>query len=326
MWFHRLRLRPRVRATMPASEFEIIERYFTWPASERREIVLGVGDDAAELALGSDRLLLDVTQVQEGRDFAAGDDAASVAHRLLAAAAAKVSARGARPLAFTLALSLPDADEAWLQSFSQGLAGFARTHDIALIGGDTTRGPRSAVIHLHGTLAADQAPVPAADAGTGDLIYVSGVIGDAALAVLHSTGELQLARAEREAAEQAWRFPDICSDCGAAIVGVASSAVAVTTTLAEGLESLLETGHRGATIQVQRLPLGPALRNNLERAGGWNLAVHGPALGPLCFTVPVAAQAAFEQHNSRLDPPCTWIGMVERRTGIRWQLDDGSEL
>lgn len=310
---------------MAVSEFDIIERYFQW-ACARPEVIVGIGDDAAELAAESQRLLLDVSQIQEGREFAADQEPASAAHRLLAAASARLLARGATPLAFTLALSLPDADEAWLASFSQGLAGFARRQQLDLIGGDTTRGPRSAVIHLHGALAADRTPIPSRGAAPGDLIYLCGELGDGALAVLQAAGELQLVRADRERADRAWRFPDIRPECAGLGGGLASSATAITSTLAQDLQMLLDASGCGATLQVQQLPLGPALRNNLDRAGGWNIAMHGPALGALCFTVPASAQAEFEQRAARIEAPCAWVGMVDRNPGLRWQTDDGSAM
>ena len=312
---------------MALSEFEIIERFFTWPPAPGWEIVLGVGDDAAEITTAPrERLILDVSQIREGSDFDPEDDAASVGHRLLAAAAARLAARGAEPLVFTLALSLPAADHEWLGAFSRGLAELARRNDIALIGGDTTRGPRAAVMHLHGTVTGDTPPVPDRGAAPGDLIYVGGHFGDAALAVLHLTGELQLPLAERQAAYQALRFPSPSVPCAGVIAGLASSATEVSASLATDLEALLARSGCGASVQVERLPLGPALRNNLERAGGWSIAVHGPALGQLCFTVPAGAQEQFDHRNSRLEPPCTWIGVVERLRGLRCLMDDGSEV
>ncbi len=311
---------------MSASEFEIIERFFTWPATRQEEILLGVGDDAAEIKPAKDcRLLVDVGQIREGKDFQPQDDAASVGHRLLAAAMARVAARGALPLAFTLALSMPQADESWLTAFSGGLAALARRYDIALIGGDTTRGPRAAVLHLHGNVRTDTL-VTDNGAGVGDLIYVSGTFGDAALALLHLAGELQLPARERDAAFQALRFPEPPVASVTSIAGLASAAAAVDDGLSQSLERLLGESGCGATVQVQRLPLGTALQQNLQRAGGWSIPWNGPSPAQLCFTIPPAAQARFERRNAALSRPCTWIGLVERNSGLRAQLDDGSAV
>ncbi len=311
---------------MSASEFEIIERFFTWPATRKEEIVLGVGDDAAEIRPAKDcQLLVDVRQIREARDFQPQDDAASVGHRLLAAAVARVAARGALPVAFTLALSMPDADESWLAAFSTGLAALARRYDIALIGGDTTRGPRAAVLHLHANVRTGTL-IAADGAGVGDLIYVGGTFGDAALALLHMTGELQLPARERETAYRALQFPEPPLASVPAIAGLASAAVAVSDGLSQSLEQLLTSSGCGATVQVEQLPLGTALQQHLQRAGGWSIPWHGPSPAQLCFTIPPAAQARFEQRNAALSRPCTWIGFVEGNKGLRAQLDDGSAV
>lgn len=312
---------------MSCSEFDIIERFFHWPGAQRPQVLLAVGDDAAELALDSrQRLLLDVSSACEGSEFQSDEDGAVVAHRLLAAAATGLAARGARPLAFTLALSLPDGESDWLRAFSRGLAACARTVDLALIGGDTTRGPRAVVLHLHGTLPADCDPVMPNGAGPGDLIYVGGRFGDAGLALLHRAGELQLVRVDRDTAYAAAHYPHPASSYGHALAGIASAARAITESPSKALAALLHASGCGGTVQVEQLPLGTALRNNFDRAGGWNIAWHGPAPATLCLTVPAAAQAHFEQRCAQLGVDCTWIGWVERAPGLRATLADGGEL
>lgn len=311
---------------MASSEFDIIERFFTWPSTRSEAIVLGVGDDAAEIALGGQhRLLVDLAQIREGRDFQADDDPAVVGYRLLADASTRLFARAAEPLAFTLALSLPEADENWLQRFSQGLAQCARRYDIALIGGDTTRGPRAAVLHLHGTIGAE-GPVPERGARAGDLVYVCGACGDAALALLHLAGELQLPLPERERALRALQYPQPELAWARAIAGLASSATEMIDGPARSLDALLARSGCGASIQAQRLPLGEAAQSQLQRAGGWTLAWQGPTPGGLCFTLPADAQQAFEHRNAGLARPCSWIGLVERAPGLRCHTDDGTEL
>lgn len=313
---------------MSVSEFDIIERFFHWPCLQRPEVRLSVGDDAAELALSAhERLVLQSTQYLEGVDFHREDSADSVAHRLLAKAASSLAACGAKPFSFTLALSMPAAaSEDWLQAFSRGLENSARTMQLALIGGDTTRGPRAAVLHVHGTLPDHIAPTPRTGAAPGDLVYVTGQFGDAALALLHETGELQLIRADREAATRALRFPDVNLASGSAAAGIARCARAIDTSLMENLAGMLADSGCGATVQAHYVPLGPATRNNLERAGGWNLPWNGPAPGTLCFIVPAAEQARFERALQEAESECTWIGLVERSPGLRCYLEDGSAL
>ncbi|HOF30240.1 MAG TPA: thiamine-phosphate kinase, partial [Burkholderiaceae bacterium] len=161
-------------------EFELIDRYFKRPA---RRAALGVGDDCAllapapgmQLAVSSDMLI-------EGRHFLSTVDPFKLGHKALAVNLSDLAACGAKPLAFTLALALPQADEAWLEGFSRGLFALADAHDCELIGGDTTRGPLAICITVFGEVPPGQALLRSG-AHAGDDLYVSGTLGDARLAL-----------------------------------------------------------------------------------------------------------------------------------------------
>ena len=161
-------------------EFELIDRYFKRPA---RRAALGVGDDCAllapapgmQLAVSSDMLI-------EGRHFLSTVDPFKLGHKALAVNLSDLAACGAKPLAFTLALALPQADEAWLDGFSRGLFALADAHDCELIGGDTTRGPLAICITVFGEVPPGQALLRSG-ARAGDDLYVSGTLGDARLAL-----------------------------------------------------------------------------------------------------------------------------------------------
>ena len=174
-------------------EFDLIARYFTRPV---RHAALGVGDDCAllaprpgmQLAISSDMLV-------EGRHFFADVDPEALGHKALAVNLSDLAACGARPLAFTLALALPRVDEAWLAGFSKGLLALADAHGCELVGGDTTQGPLNICITVFGEVPAGQALLRSG-ARAGDVIYVSGTLGDARLALeallghIHLPGEL----------------------------------------------------------------------------------------------------------------------------------------
>ena len=161
------------------SEFDLIARYFTRPTPRA---VLGVGDDCAllqpapgtQLAISSDMLV-------EGRHFFADADPFALGHKALAV----LAACGATPLAFTLALALPDVNETWLQGFSRGLLALADAHGCELVGGDTTRGPLNICITVFGEVPVVNGKSQAllrSGARAGDDVYVSGTLGDARLA------------------------------------------------------------------------------------------------------------------------------------------------
>ena len=169
-------------------EFDLIARYFTRPVRSGGAVALGVGDDCAllaprpgmHLAVSSDMLV-------EGRHFFPDVDPRTLGHKALAVNLSDLAACGARPLAFTLALALPQADASWLQAFADGLFALADAHDCALIGGDTTRGPLNLCITVFGEVPAGQALLRSG-AQVGDDIWVSGTLGEARLALLALQG------------------------------------------------------------------------------------------------------------------------------------------
>jgi thiamine-monophosphate kinase len=185
-------------------EFELIDRYFKRPA---RRAALGVGDDCAllapapgmQLAVSSDMLI-------EGRHFLSTVDPFKLGHKALAVNLSDLAACGAKPLAFTLALALPQADEAWLEGFSRGLFALADAHDCELIGGDTTRGPLAICITVFGEVPPGQALLRSG-AHAGDDLYVSGTLGDARLALEVFRGTRSLPQAVSTPPASAWKHP-----------------------------------------------------------------------------------------------------------------------
>ena len=172
---------------MPLGEFDLIERFFR-RASPRDDVLLGVGDDAALLEVPPGQALVAATDtLVEGRHFLAGAPAESVGHQALAVNLSDLAAMGAEPAWALLSLSLPEADEDWLQRFSDGLFAVAGQHGVALVGGDTVRGPRVVTITALGFVP-PAAALRRGGARPGDVLYVSGWPGEAAagLAALQS--------------------------------------------------------------------------------------------------------------------------------------------
>ena len=205
-------------------EFELIERYFKRPA---RRAVLGVGDDCAllapapgmQLAVSSDLLL-------EGRHFLSTVDPVRLGHKALAVNLSDLAACGARPLAFTLALALPQAIDAWLEGFSRGLFALADAHRCELVGGDTTRGPLAICITVFGEVPPGQALLRSG-AQAGDDLFVSGTLGDARLALEVFRGTRSLPQAAFDAARERMEQPTPRLALGMALRGVASAAADV---------------------------------------------------------------------------------------------------
>ena len=280
------------------SEFDLIARYFTRPVRPGGSAALGIGDDCAllqpsptpgmQLAISSDMLV-------EGRHFFADAEAEALGHKCLAVNLSDLAAMGARPLAFTLALALPAAQDAWLAPFSAGLLALADLHGCELIGGDTTKGPLTICITVFGE-------VPAAGAlrrdaaKAGDDIWISGTLGDARLALAGLRDELALDDASRQQAGERMHRPTPRVALGLELAalaarGVVHAAIDISDGLSGDLGHILQRSGVGARLAVDALPAGPALsRQPLDLRRRFTLA--GGDDYELCFTATADQRAA----------------------------------
>ena len=164
---------------MALGEFDIIERFFTRRA-QRRDVLLGVGDDAALLEVPPGRALVAATDtLVEGRHFLVGAPGRSVGHQALAVNLSDLAAMGAEPAFALLSLCLPEVREDWLGDFAQGFHALAEVHGVALVGGDTVRGPLVVTVEVLGFVEPEQA-LRRSGARPGDQLYISGSPGEAA--------------------------------------------------------------------------------------------------------------------------------------------------
>jgi thiamine-monophosphate kinase len=297
-------------------EFELIARYFERPAKRQP---LGVGDDCAllqpapgmQLAVSSDMLV-------EGRHFLSTVDPALLGHKALAVNLSDLAACGARPIAFTLALSLPQADERWLEPFARGLFALAGAHDCELVGGDTTRGPLNICITVFGEVPAGQALLRSG-ARAGDDIWVSGHAGDARLALEVFRGALTLPAPTFEAARRRMEQPTPRVALGQALRGLASAAIDISDGLVGDLGHVLRRSDVGARIDseaaltllqtdAQALP-DAERRLQAVLAGGDDYE--------LLFTAPASARAAVQAAGQASGTRLTRIGSAEAEAGLR---------
>ncbi|KRB92929.1 thiamine-phosphate kinase [Noviherbaspirillum sp. Root189] len=308
------------------SEFDLIARYFTRPSRRPADAVaLGIGDDCAlvtprvgmQLAISSDMLV-------EGRHFFAGAEPRQLGHKCLAVNLSDLAAMGATPLAFTLALSLPAAEPAWLQPFSAGLLALADEHGCELIGGDTTKGPLNICITVFGEVPPGQALRRDA-AREGDDIWISGTLGDARLALAGYRHEIPLEQASLDQAATRMHAPTPRVALGTALRGIAHAAIDISDGLAGDLGHILTKSAVGATLAVDLLPAGPVLaqqaldlRRRFTLAGGDDYE--------LCFTAPAACRDAVLAAGHLANIAVTRVGRIESTPGLRLVDADGAAL
>ena len=310
-------------------EFDLIERYFKRPA---RAAVVGVGDDCAllqprpgtQLAISSDMLV-------EGRHFLSTVDPFKLGHKALAVNLSDLAACGATPLAFTLALALPRADEAWLEPFARGLLALADAHACELIGGDTTQGSLNICITVFGEVPVVQGKSQAllrSGAKVGDDIYVSGSVGDARLALEVFRGTLQVPGSVLAQTRVRMEQPTPRVALGQALRGIATAAIDVSDGLLGDLGHILKQSGVGARIETACATNLIACRANpdwsnsrygdtLNDAQWLDLVLAGGDDYELVFTAPASACAAVQAAALAGHTVVTRLGQIEASPGLR---------
>ena len=300
------------------NEFELIERYFAKVGPSRDDVVLGVGDDAALLTVPPGHELVACTDtLVDGRHFPAGTRADDVGWRALAVNLSDLAAMGATPAWATLALTLPAIDEDWLEGFVMGFAALASAHQVALVGGDTTRGPLTITVQALGFLPSGTA-LRRSGARPGDLLYVTGWPGDAAAGLALIEGRLEGQGANRGALEGKFRRPEPRVGFGSRLRGVASACIDVSDGLAQDLGRLVAASGVAATVRAAELPLSRALYALAGESRARDFALAGGDDYELLFTVPpVARQTLAAVTASAGAPACHCIGEIAAGRGVR---------
>ncbi|TXS96701.1 thiamine-phosphate kinase [Parahaliea maris] len=298
---------------MPLSEFDLIYQFFS-SLGRGPGVVLGVGDDCALLQVPEgEQLATSMDTVVAGVHFPEDGFPEDIGFRAIAAAASDLAAMGARPLGMTLALTVPEADDLWLRTCSEGVAAAVSAFDLPLVGGDTTRGPLSITVQVFGSVPAGKALLRSG-AQVGDQLCVSGTQGDAAAALLVLSGDWPGSHEAAEYLEQRYYRPSARLALGQSLLGVATSAIDIS----DGL--LADAGHIAAASGVKLkidpalLPLSPALRSYPDQDQALRWALAGGDDYELCFTLPAEAE---------LPPLCTRIGEVVAGEGVDCGLDPG---
>jgi thiamine-monophosphate kinase len=305
-------------------EFEMIKRYFDTPVSSPF-VALGIGDDCAVLSpTAGKQLLVSTDMLTEGRHFTLDALPEWIAQKALAVNLSDLAACGGTPKAFFLSLGLPKAlaTDEWLAPFAQSLHSLANKYGCALAGGDTTRSEELCISIT--VLGESPAPLLRSGAKSGDMVWVSGTLGDAALGLAITNSEhyeLALSDSQLAHVRQRLHTPSPRVKLGIALRGLASSCVDVSDGLAGDLQHLIKASDVDANIDVDALPLSPALR--VAQEAGVDVMAYALSGGDdyeLLFTAPASARQAVIDAAASVGVAVTAIGSVSECAGVLPEL------
>lgn len=323
-WTGPRRSRGRKNMGPDRGEFELIRRFFVRSdsAAAGSGVLLGIGDDAALLNLpqGTD-LAASVDTIVAGRHFPQMSDARCIGHRALAVNLSDMAAMGATPAWATLALTMPSADFDWLEKFAAGFFELAAAHAVALVGGDTTRGPLTVSVQILGSVPHGSA-LRRGGAAAGNILAVSGTLGDAAAGLAFLQAPPATTRPpEAEQLVQRFNYPTPRVRLGLAARGIASAAMDLSDGLIGDLPKLAQASGLAAHVCVEALPLSAALRKSaaLGQARDWALA--GGDDYELLFAVPPSRFPELKSAADQLNLTLTPIGELHAGAGVTWSLN-----
>ncbi|HWM71878.1 MAG TPA: thiamine-phosphate kinase [Steroidobacteraceae bacterium] len=300
---------------MSLSEFALIDRYFRKAGAMRADVHLGVGDDAALLqSPPGAQLVAAIDTLVEGVHFPPGSPPASIGHRVLAVNLSDLAAMGARPAWALLALTIPKIDERWLEEFTGGFAALARSHDVALVGGNTTSGPLSLTIQILGHVAKSTALLRSGGRA-GDRVFVSGTPGDAAAGLAIEQAKLTASSEAERYLRKRFLYPSPRLALGDCLRSYATACIDVSDGLLGDAGKLARASGCGVELVFDDLPVSEELVIAVGERRARELALTGGEDYELCFTVP-PAEIDRLRHNL---PPERWgyccIGALREAPG-----------
>lgn len=301
---------------MPLSEFSIIAKYFS-RGHRREDVVLGVGDDAALLDVPAGmQLAVSVDALVAGRHFPLGTDPEAIGYKALAVNLSDMAAMGAAPAWVTLALTLPEPDTDFLDGFAAGFYRLAEAYGIALVGGDTVRGPLQVAVQIQGLVPRGKA-LTRAGARPGDHLFVTGTLGDAGAGLGLVQGKLDCDEPFATELRRRLDYPTPRVDVGIGLRNIASAAIDISDGLLADLGHVLEAGSVAAEIELNAVPVSSALENCIiDSAERLRLALTAGDDYELCFTVPEERLTDLHRMAAGWECGVTRIGRIVSGSGI----------
>lgn len=304
-------------------EFELIQTYFSGRGPQRKDVVLGVGDDAALTRVPEDKLLVVATDTMvENTHFFEDACPRSIGHRCLAVNLSDFAAMGAEPAWASIAITLPKADEAWIKEFSEGLFEIADYYHVQIVGGDTTQGPLAVSVSLKGFISEEKVLLRSG-AKVGDWIYVTGQLGDSALAVESKISNLILQEPHKSAIEQKFNYPAARLAAGQVLRHAATSAIDISDGVVQDLQHILKASHVSAEVDVAKIPVSEHVLASCELPHAEKLALTGGEDYELLFTVPEEKKGYLEQNATAMGVSFTCIGQIKNGDNQLSLVKDG---
>jgi len=302
-------------------EFELIRRFFSKDNNDA-SVLIGVGDDGAIISPspGHD-LVMSADTLIENVHFPNCLPAEDIGYRCVAVNVSDIAAMGARARWMTLALTLPDVDEKWLQQFSDGLYHAAQKYDVSLIGGDTTSAQQiSLTISITGEVLPDQA-ITRSQARRDDLIFVTGNLGDAAAGLDLLVNSAASSKTE-EFLIQRFSRPSARSEIGQALCGIATAAIDISDGLYADTKKLLMASELGGHLYIDRLPISMELKKIFNQEQRLKFALSGGDDYELLFTAPAMKLNEIGKIAHIYNIPITEIGEVRNQSELNCSLND----
>jgi thiamine-monophosphate kinase len=303
-------------------EFDLIER-IRRRVIARDDVLIGIGDDAAVLAVPAGmQLAVAMDTLNAGVHFPLDTRPADIGWKALAVNLSDLAAMGALPAWCTLSLSMPAPDAAWIDDFLDGFAVLAAAHRVALVGGDTTRGPLSICVTVHG-LVEPGCALRRDRARAGDDIWVSGTLGDAAgaLALLGlgdggAAPEIDIDADARSFLRSRLDRPLPRVALGRRLAGIATACIDISDGLLADLAHIADASGVGAVVDIERLPASAALSQAFEGDARHALQATGGDDYELCFTAPADRRETIDALSAEVGMALTRIGAVVAGAGV----------
>ncbi|MBC3764549.1 thiamine-phosphate kinase [Neptunicella marina] len=291
-------------------EFSIIDNYFKKRSYQRKDVLIGIGDDCAVSSVAAGQQLAVTTDtLVKGVHFPEDAAAQAIAHKAVAVNLSDLAAMGAEPAWINLSLSVPEVDENWLDAFSQGMRELCEYYSVQLIGGDTVQGPLSVTITAMGFIPENQA-LTRSGAKPGDLLYVTGTLGDAALGLDVALNRAEVPYQHRDYLTNRLHFPTPRVLAGTTLRRIATACIDISDgTLAE-LGHLLRMSQCGALLHVEKLPLSPAMMESTTPEKALDYALAGGDDYELLFCVPEELKGTLDRALLHSNVPITCIGQM----------------